>query len=82
MEPMNDQQKKILCYVLAWCQSPRSKEAIRNGMLENLPLSDVSTPNEITAQLDEWCMGMWDEFDRWGLGHTLPGAPKLKRPND
>lgn len=69
--PINEDHEKVLTYGLAYLHTDNCKQALRNGMTENLPPSDVLTPNEITLAIDEMTELNRDLFDRWGLGHTL-----------
>ena len=67
----NDNHDKVMAYGLAFLHTENCKQAILNGMAENLPPSDVLTPNQITQCIDELTEMNRKHFERWGLGHLL-----------
>lgn len=67
----NDNHDKVMAYGLAFLHTPRCKQAILNGMAENLPPSDVLTPDELTQCIAELTGMNREHFERWGLGHLL-----------
>ena len=72
---MTTEQQKVLVYGLAYLHTENCKQALRNGMEDNLPPSDVLTPNEVTLALDQLTADHSELFHRWGLGHLLSSTP-------
>lgn len=69
MNNLSEDQQKVMTYGLAYLLN--HTDALRNGMAENLPESDVLTPNEVVMALDQLVEMHREEFDRWGLGTYL-----------